>query len=75
MNLFHRCLPDSSRFWPAEDWKPGTEQRVLTSNMSEITRNLADGEWDKEYPGPAMPQEVVESTLKRYEEALQLLIS
>ena len=67
--------PDSSRFWPAEDWKPGIEQESFDKQyVRNYTETLvADGEWDKEYPGPALPKEVVEITLKRYEEALRLL--
>ena len=67
--------PDSSRFWPAEDWKPGIEQESFDKQyVRNYTETLvAEGEWDKEYPGPALPKEVLESTLKRYEEALRLL--
>ena len=38
------------------------------------TQNLVDkGEWDKEFPGPALPQEVIDNTIMRYEEAYQRL--
>ena len=38
------------------------------------TQILVDkGEWDKEFPGPALPQEVIDNTIMRYEEAYQRL--
>ena len=67
--------PDSSRFWSAEDWKPGIEQESFDKQyVRNYTETLvANGEWDKEYPGPVLPKEVVAITLERYEEALRLL--
>lgn len=67
--------PDSSRFWPADLWKPGGEQ---PSFDKQIVRNyletlVASGEWDKTPPGPVLPAEVVEKTLARYLEAYQRL--
>ena len=69
--------PDSSRFWPASDWEPGREQdsfdKQYVRNYTETL--VAKGEWDKEYPGPSLPEEVIENTLARYEEALSRLTS
>ena len=67
--------PDSSRFWPADDWAPGREQNSFDK---QIVRNyteelVARGEWNKEYPGPALPQEIIDRTLSRYQEALDKL--
>jgi phosphoribosylaminoimidazole-succinocarboxamide synthase len=67
--------PDSSRFWPADDWQPGREQ---SSFDKQIVRNyletlVADGKWDKTAPGPVLPDEVVEKTMARYLEAYQRL--
>lgn len=67
--------PDSSRFWPADDWEPGREQ---DSFDKQYVRNYAEtlvaaGEWNKEYPGPALPDDVIANTISRYEEALQRL--
>ena len=67
--------PDSSRFWPADDWEPGREQ---VSFDKQIVRNyletvVANGEWDKNPPGPALPDEVVERGIARYLEAYHLL--
>ncbi len=67
--------PDSSRFWPSDQWRPGREQ---SSFDKQIVRNyletlVAEGEWDKTPPGPALPDEVVERSAKRYREAYRLL--
>ena len=67
--------PDSSRFWPADDWEPGREQNSFDKQyVRNYTQTLVDkGEWNKEYPGPALPEEVITSTLTRYEEGLRRL--
>ncbi len=67
--------PDSSRFWPADEWEPGREQ---PSFDKQIVRNyletvVAAGEWDKTPPGPALPDEVVERSIGRYLEAYERL--
>ena len=67
--------PDSSRFWPAEEWQPGREQNSFDK---QIVRNyletvVADGKWDKTPPGPALPEDVVERSIARYLEAHKLL--
>ena len=67
--------PDSSRFWPADDWEPGREQQSFDK---QIVRNYLEtvvnaGEWDKTPPGPELPDEVIERAIARYLEAYQLL--
>jgi phosphoribosylaminoimidazole-succinocarboxamide synthase len=67
--------PDSSRYWPADDYAPGRDQQ---SYDKQFVRNhllglVADGRWNKEAPGPALPPDVVDNTLRRYEEALAKL--
>ena len=67
--------PDSSRFWPANDFEPGREQ---ASFDKQIVRNWLQaevdaGRWDKTAPGPILPNEVVQKTLARYQEAAGLL--
>ena len=67
--------PDSSRFWPADQWEPGREQQSFDK---QIVRNyletvVAAGEWDKTPPGPTLPEEVVARSVGRYEEAYRLL--
>ena len=67
--------PDSSRFWPAEQWEPGREQ---PSFDKQIVRNyletlVAAGEWDKAPPGPVLPEDIVERSIGRYLEAYERL--
>ena len=67
--------PDSSRFWPADNWAPGGEQDSFDKQyVRNYTEELVSrGEWNKEYPAPALPQEVIDNTLARYEEAYNRL--
>jgi phosphoribosylaminoimidazole-succinocarboxamide synthase len=67
--------PDSSRFWPAEDWRPGGEQPSFDKQyVREYLESLvAAGRWNKTPPGPALPAEVVQNTLARYLEAYRRL--
>ena len=66
--------PDSSRFWPADQWQPG---RAQPSYDKQIVRDWLTGEsgWDRhsgEAP-PPLPEAVVERTRARYVEAYELL--
>lgn len=67
--------PDSSRFWPAAEWQPGREQNSFDKQyVRNYTETLVSaGQWDKQYPGPELPEEVIANTLARYREALRLL--
>ena len=69
--------PDSSRFWPADEWQPGQEQNSYDKQyVRNYTETLVEqGLWDKQYPGPVLPQEVVDNTLLRYQQAYRLLIA
>ena len=67
--------PDSSRFWPADDYEPGRDQ---TSFDKQYVRNylqslVDEGRWNKEAPGPELPDEVVAHTSATYHEAYKLL--
>jgi len=67
--------PDSSRFWPADQWRPGEEQpsfdkQYVRNYLEEL---VAGGEWDKSPPGPVLPEDVVANTLQRYCEAYERL--
>ncbi|HCD32840.1 MAG TPA: phosphoribosylaminoimidazolesuccinocarboxamide synthase [Phycisphaerales bacterium] len=67
--------PDSSRFWPADDYEPGRDQ---ASFDKQIVRNYLqelcdDGKWDKQNPGPVLPDEVINKTKSKYLEAYKLL--
>lgn len=67
--------PDSSRFWPADEWEAGREQNSFDKQyVRNYTQGLVDaGKWDKAYPAPALPDEIIEITLNRYQEALDRL--
>jgi phosphoribosylaminoimidazole-succinocarboxamide synthase len=63
--------PDSSRFWPAGEYEPG---RAQASFDKQYARDYCESiGWDKTYPGPELPDEVVEGTRSRYLEAYALL--
>jgi phosphoribosylaminoimidazole-succinocarboxamide synthase len=57
---------DSSRFWAAEEWKPGGPQRYLDKQFVRDWSSTLD--WSRTYPGPAIPDEIVEATRARYVE-------
>ena len=67
--------PDSSRFWPADEWKPGGEQPSFDKQYvrNHLETVVSAGDWDKTPPGPALPEEVLENTMSRYLEAYRLL--
>ncbi len=67
--------PDSSRFWPAEGYAPGRSQPSFDKQpLRDWLAGLrADGRWNGEAPGPALPDEVVAATSARYLEAYRLL--
>jgi phosphoribosylaminoimidazole-succinocarboxamide synthase len=61
--------PDSSRYWDAKQWKPGTEP---ASFDKQFVRNWLDEQgWDHESPPPPLPADVVEGTRKRYVQAFR----
>jgi phosphoribosylaminoimidazole-succinocarboxamide synthase len=61
--------PDSSRFWPADQWVPG---RTPPSFDKQPVRDWLEGTgWDKTPPPPTLPAEVVESSAARYVEAYE----
>jgi phosphoribosylaminoimidazole-succinocarboxamide synthase len=63
--------PDSSRFWPADDWSPGRPQ---FSFDKQFVRDWSAGlDWDRTPPGPALPDDVVDATRARYVEVYQRL--
>jgi phosphoribosylaminoimidazole-succinocarboxamide synthase len=63
--------PDSSRFWPADDWSPGRPQ---FSFDKQFVRDWSAGlDWDRIPPGPALPDDVVDATRARYVEVYQRL--
>jgi phosphoribosylaminoimidazole-succinocarboxamide synthase len=61
--------PDSSRFWPADRWQPGS---TPPSFDKQPVRDHLDGlDWDKAPPPPPLPAEVVMATSARYVEAYE----
>jgi len=59
--------PDSSRFWPMDDYEPGRSQRSFDK---QYVRDYLEGlDWDKTPPAPHLPDEVVQKTTERYFEA------
>ncbi len=63
--------PDSSRFWPADEWQPGREQESFDKQYvrNHLETLVSSGDWDKTPPGPPLPDDVVQNTLSRYLEA------
>jgi len=63
--------PDSSRFWPADEWRPG---RAQPSFDKQRVRDWLDATgWDRTAPGPELPDDVVELTRATYVEAYERL--
>jgi phosphoribosylaminoimidazole-succinocarboxamide synthase len=63
--------PDSSRFWPADEWAVGTNP---PSFDKQFVRDYLSGlDWNRTPPAPALPPEVIAGTRERYERALTLL--
>ena len=63
--------PDSSRFWPADQYEPGHDQ---PSFDKQFVRNWLERQpWNKKPPAPCLPDDVVQGTRKRYLEAYEKL--
>ena len=63
--------PDSSRFWPADEYEPG---RAQPSFDKQYVRDYCESlGWDKAPPGPPLPDDVVAGTRARYVEAFERL--
>lgn len=61
--------PDSSRFWPADQWRPGRAQHAYDK---QFVRDWAAGTgWDRKPPAPELPAEVVAATRARYVDAYE----
>ena len=64
--------PDSSRFWPKDQYVPGKSQ---ASFDKQFVRDYLDGlDWDKAPPAPELPEEIIEKTSQKYLEAYKRLI-
>jgi len=63
--------PDSSRFWPADSYAPGSSPASFDKQY--IRDYLETLDWDKTPPGPKLPADVIERTAEKYREAQQRL--
>lgn len=63
--------PDSSRFWSMKDYTPGKSQESFDKQI--VRDYLHTLDWDKTYPGPSLPEEIINKTKERYEEILRII--
>ncbi|HEX5664205.1 MAG TPA: phosphoribosylaminoimidazolesuccinocarboxamide synthase, partial [Xanthomonadaceae bacterium] len=63
--------PDSSRYWPADEYQVGTSPPSYDKQF--VRDYLETLDWDKRWPGPRLPPEVIERTRAKYAEALERL--
>ena len=63
--------PDSSRFWPADEYEPGRSQPSFDKQF--VRDYLETLDWDKQPPAPSIPHEIAAATTARYLEAYRLL--
>ena len=64
--------PDSSRFWPADDYQEGRPQKSFDKQF--LRDYLLSIKWNQKPPAPELPAEIIENTKKKYEEALKRLV-
>jgi len=63
--------PDSSRFWPADQYQPGISPPSFDKQF--VRDYLETLDWNKKAPGPELPQEIIDKTAEKYREAERLL--
>jgi phosphoribosylaminoimidazole-succinocarboxamide synthase len=64
--------PDSSRFWPRDDYRPGGSQRSFDKQF--LRDYLLSIRWNKSPPAPQLPEEIIQKTREKYLEAYQRLV-
>jgi phosphoribosylaminoimidazole-succinocarboxamide synthase len=64
--------PDSSRFWPADDYQEGRSQKSFDKQF--LRDYLLSLNWNQKPPAPELPPEIIENTRRKYEEALKRLV-
>ncbi|HEY2712325.1 MAG TPA: phosphoribosylaminoimidazolesuccinocarboxamide synthase [Chthoniobacterales bacterium] len=70
--LIDECLtPDSSRFWPADSYAPGKSPPSFDKQF--VRDYLETLDWNKTYPGPNLPRDVIRRTSGKYREAFRRL--
>jgi len=67
--------PDSSRFWPADDYQAGREQNSFDKQYirNYLEELVTAGSWNKQAPGPLLPENIISSSYARYREAYERL--
>ena len=65
--------PDSSRFWPADDYQPGVSPASFDKQY--IRDYLETLDWDKTPPGPHLPSDVIEKSAEKYQEVADRLLA
>ena len=63
--------PDSSRFWPQDQWKPGGAQ--VSYDKQYVRNYLETLDWNKQYPAPSLPLEIAAATAEKYKDAYRKL--
>ena len=63
--------PDSSRFWPADQYQAG--QNPPSFDKQFVRDWLEQQDWNKKAPAPELPEEILQQTMQKYQEALKLL--
>ena len=64
--------PDSSRFWPKDEYQPGGPQKSFDKQF--LRDYLLSIHWDKSPPAPQLPEEIVQKTREKYLEAYERLV-
>ena len=64
--------PDSSRFWPRDQYRPGQPQASFDKQF--VRDYLESLNWDKTPPAPTLPQEIIEKTSQKYLEAYRKIV-
>lgn len=62
--------PDSSRFWPKGEYQPGKSQKSFDKQF--LRDYLESLDWDKNPPPPSLPDNIVQKTAEKYQDALRL---
>ncbi len=73
MLIDEALTPDSSRFWPRDEYRPGGTQPNFDKQF--VRDYLESLDWDKTPPAPKLPEEIIQKTSQKYLQALRLLTS
>jgi phosphoribosylaminoimidazole-succinocarboxamide synthase len=64
--------PDSSRFWPKKEYRPGGSQKSFDKQF--LRDYLLSMKWDKNPPAPELPEEIIQKTREKYLDAYERLV-